>query len=358
MSVIAFVLGTTAEAIKIKAVYQGLQNNGIQTTLWSTNQQAAELPKTLSVLNLDENIIGLSHRRTSLEKKFEAISWALECFRSINLIRKNRLIPDVICVQGDTMSTVIGAVAGKVLKVPVVHIEAGLRSGDWRNPFPEELNRILVSKIAKLHLAPDEIAVKNLHGSSGRVINTYGNTGIDALKAQLDSTQSLRSPADLPRCTVVLHRTELISRLDLFKATLLTLNKMSNLFEITMTIDVPSSAALQHIENSSEPVNIQFRVLPKLPFPEFVELLANTDLVVTDSGGLQEECCRLGLPCLVFREKSERVDGLGKNAVLTGLNPNNLFELAQNWRLLQREPSWPEISPSSISVDEILALLN
>jgi UDP-N-acetylglucosamine 2-epimerase (non-hydrolysing) len=248
-----------------------------------------------------------------------------------------------------------------MLSLPVVHIEAGLRSGDWRNPFPEEMNRRIVSRIAILHLAPNYEAVKNLLKQKGIVVNTFGNTGIDALKDMLQrvSHKNHKELEKKTNVTVVLHRTELLSKKVLFADTLLFLEDLALEFRVTMTLDVPSSLALSDLKNARSIENLKnLNLVPKLNFPDFVELLARADFVITDSGGLQEECAILGIPCFIHREVSERLDGIGENAELTGMSVFKLRELTNNWEQYRRPTRWPASSPSKVSARAILGVLN
>ena len=361
MRSVAFVLGTTAEAIKIESVVKALEEIEVKCEIWSTEQQATEFSSTIASLLLKPSSEILSSQQLSIKTKWDACSWALSCLNGIRRLTKRRrtTLPDAIVVQGDTMSTVIGAIAGKILRVPVVHIEAGLRSGDWRSPFPEELDRRIVGKLARLHLAPDECAAANLASSKGRVVVTNGNTGIDSLRLRFHDLRESRKPNELPNITVVLHRTELLSKRDVHSATMNLLGELNDSFNVTMTLDAPSSQALLRFKGDHPGwSDFGVNVIPKQTFPKFVELLASTDLVITDSGGLQEECARLGLPCFVHREVSERTDGLGSNAILTGMNVEKLRELVSNWQAFQRPVSWPIDSPSRICASEIKQLVD
>ena len=363
MKTVAFVVGTTAEIIKVSGVAKELSALGVRFEIWSTQQQAGELDGTLSVFFTNPSTTRLSKSRKSLAKKRHVIPWIVTNLYSVFKLKSSRAesLPDAIVVQGDTLSTVIGAIAGRMLSLPVVHIEAGLRSGDWRNPFPEEMNRRIVSRIAILHLAPNYEAVKNLLKQKGIVVNTFGNTGIDALKDMLQrvSHKNHKELEKKTNVTVVLHRTELLSKKVLFADTLLFLEDLALEFRVTMTLDVPSSLALSDLKNARSIENLKnLNLVPKLNFPDFVELLARADFVITDSGGLQEECAILGIPCFIHREVSERLDGIGENAELTGMSVFKLRELTNNWEQYRRPTRWPASSPSKVSARAILGVLN
>lgn len=363
MKTVAFVVGTTAEVIKVSGVAKELNNLGVKFEIWSTQQQAGELDVTLSVFFTNPSTTRLSKSSKSLAKKSHVIPWIVANLYSVFKLWSSRAgsLPDAIVVQGDTLSTVIGALAGRVLSLPVVHIEAGLRSGDWRNPFPEEINRRLVSRIARLHLAPNFNSANNLFEHKGIVVNTFGNTGVDALREMQQRVvgKNYENLEKKTSVTVVLHRTELLSKKDVFADTISFLEELALEFNVTMTLDVPSSIALSELKNTGTIKNLKNLIsVPKLNFPDFVELLARADFVITDSGGLQEECAILGIPCFIHREVSERLDGIGQNAELTGMSVVKLRELTNNWEQYKRPASWPTSSPSKISARAILGILN
>jgi UDP-N-acetylglucosamine 2-epimerase (non-hydrolysing) len=360
---VAFVVGTTAEVIKVSGVAKELSALGVKFEIWSTQQQASELDLTLSVFFTNPSTTRLSKSSKSLAKKSHVIPWIVANLYSVFKLKSSRAdsLPDAIVVQGDTLSTVIGAIAGRVLSLPVVHIEAGLRSGDWRNPFPEEINRRIVSRIARLHLAPNVNSAKNLFKHEGIIVNTFGNTGIDALRdihqgVECNKYEHLEKRINV---TVVLHRTELLSKKDLFVDTISFLEELALEFNVTMTLDVPSSIALSESKNAGKIKNLKnLNSVPKLNFPDFVKLLARADFVITDSGGLQEECAILGIPCFIHREVSERLDGIGENAELTGMSVVKLRELTNNWEQYKRPTKWPVSSPSKVSARAILGILS
>lgn len=362
MKTVAFVVGTTAEIIKVSGVAKELSALGVRFEIWSTQQQAGELDVTLSVFFTNPSTIMLSKSSKSLAKRSQVIPWIVANLYSIFKLKSSRAVslPDAIVVQGDTLSTVIGAIAGRVLSLPVVHIEAGLRSGDWRNPFPEEINRRVVSRIARLHLVPNFDAFRNLFEHKGTVVNTFGNTGIDALRdmhqrVECNNYEYLEKKINV---TVVLHRTELLSKKDVFADTITFLEELAVEFNVTITLDVPSSIALSELKNAGTIKNLKnLNTVPKLNFPDFVELLARADFVITDSGGLQEECAILGIPCFIHREVSERLDGIGENAKLTGMSVVKLRELTNNWEQYRRPTRWPKSSPSKVSACAILGIL-
>jgi UDP-N-acetylglucosamine 2-epimerase (non-hydrolysing) len=226
--------------------------------------------------------------------------------------------PDAVVVQGDTTTTLAGALAGYYHRVPVAHVEAGLRTGDRYSPFPEELNRRLVSQLATLHLAPTPAAAARLlaEGVAPVEVVVTGNTVVDALLYALEhptppSEASLRAALDdgRPVLLVTAHRRESWGeRLAEIGKAIADLASSEPELLIVFPIhrnEVVRQAILPSVEGLSNVV-----VVEPLPYGEFVALLSRAWAVLTDSGGIQEEAPTLGKPVLVLRPATERPEGV------------------------------------------------
>jgi UDP-N-acetylglucosamine 2-epimerase (non-hydrolysing) len=219
---------------------------------------------------------------------------------------------------------VVGALIGRWLGASVGHIEAGLRSGKLLHPFPEELDRRITGRLADIHFAPGREAIANLEGARGTVVDTTYNTVLDSLRL-VPAAVDVGLGTLPPRFGVVsLHRFELTRNR----------RRLTGVFEALArrAADVPVFAVTDPLVSASlrehgleELFDSQSLIrLPKLPYQQFVALLREASFVVTDSGGLQEECAYLDVPCLVHRATSERQDGIGRNVVVSGLDLNVL----------------------------------
>jgi UDP-N-acetylglucosamine 2-epimerase (non-hydrolysing) len=226
----------------------------------------------------------------------------------------------LMVVHGDTFTTVLGALMGHALGAPVAHIEAGLRSGDWRNPFPEELDRLITSRLAQIHLAPGAHAVANLRAIKvrGQIVDTDGNTIRDALELVPARTPPIELP-DRQFGLVSLHRFELISKPNIFRAILELLREASRRTPM-LFIDHPVTAAAITAHGLDAMFDDRFRRVARQRYFPFIALLKASIFLVTDSGGSQEECAQLGHPCLVHRATTERPDGLGESVVLSRMD--------------------------------------
>jgi UDP-N-acetylglucosamine 2-epimerase (non-hydrolysing) len=214
--------------------------------------------------------------------------------------------PDVVLVEGDTTSTLGGALVGYLEGIPVAHQEAGLRSGDLSCPWPEEGWRMAVSRLASYHFAPTTANVANLldEGVAGCVYHT-GNTSIDALRFI-----GARKTSGGPDIVVELHRRESIGE-PLHRA-LQAVRRLAHTYDVKVLCHpnpAVRSIVREHFPDACD----------GLPYREFVSLIGSARLVLSDSGGLQEECSYLGVPMLVAREKTERHEAVECGAsVLVG----------------------------------------
>ena len=226
-----------------------------------------------------------------------------------------------------------GAIAAFYQKVPVGHVEAGLRTYDLGSPFPEELNRQVTSKIARLHFAPTVENKQNLlkEGISESSISITGNTGIDALKWVLRNTRPVdfKFPFDLQKFRIILvtgHRREnfgegLLQICEALKTIALKQPDVQIVYPVHLNPNVikPVNRILSNLQN--------IHLLEPLEYPQFVHLMNHSTLILTDSGGVQEEAPSIGKPVLVMRDTTERPEAvLSGNVKLVGANQQKIVD--------------------------------
>jgi UDP-N-acetylglucosamine 2-epimerase (non-hydrolysing) len=354
---VIFVYGTTGELIKIVPLLKIIPRQ--QYILINTVQQANQLPKLQEQFGIkDDFLLGYGYKGRDLENYFQAIRWlpivSWNFFRlrkKIKLAIKNQPpSKNILIVHGDTNTTVVGSFFGKLLRLKVAHIEAGLRSFDLLHPFPEEINRRIASKLVRVHFAPGDQPVKNLSRAKGIVVNTMYNTVKDSLNL-VQNIKTIELPDNLPKHygIVSIHRNELLSN----KRALLEFLQVLN----TPDLSEPKLVFLDHpvtrerlralnYDHYLEKENIVR--IPKLDYPRFLKLLSQAKFVLTDSGGLQEECTYLNIPCVVHRKVTERLEGLGTNVELTGLDAAEVPKILKVLLKRTKKINYDETSPTTI----------
>jgi UDP-N-acetylglucosamine 2-epimerase (non-hydrolysing) len=356
--VILVVFGTTGELIKLAPVLLGLDERRHPYVLATTGQQVQQIPSFLDQFGLRQPDVWLARGAHGRDLRVNSdipgwlatvtSSWLRQRRRLRRTLRDGPGRP-LVLVHGDTMTTVLGSIMGKSLRTTVAHIESGLRSYDLRHPFPEELNRKAATALSRLHYAPGGWAASNVRGD---VVDTGSNTIRDSLALVRDEPPPIDVP-DRPFGVVSLHRFELLNSRRLLTETVDVLAEAAGATPL-LFIDHPvTTAALERFGLASRFDGISFRRIPRLRFFDFVRVERRAAFVVTDSGGSQEECYYLDLPCLVHRVKTERREGLRENALLSGMSADILRDfLAAPARFRRRSPL-PAASPSDVIVRDL-----
>ncbi|WDV46078.1 UDP-N-acetylglucosamine 2-epimerase (non-hydrolyzing) [Clostridiaceae bacterium M8S5] len=324
------VFGTRPEAIKMAPIIKAMNKEyKVENKVCVTAQHRELLDQVLDIFDIkpdyDMNIF--EHGQTLTQITSRALKGLEE------IIKKEQ--PDVLLVQGDTTTVFAGALAGFYHKIKIGHVEAGLRSGDMYSPYPEEMNRKLTGVLSNYHFAPTESSKENLikEGYPEEIIYVTGNTCIDALfetvKEDYIFKSDLLNKIDFENKKVILmtaHRNENIGK------------PMHNIF-----------SAVKEIVNDNEDVEVVFAMHPNpkmrdiarmyldnmdrvhlidaLDYEQNVNLMAKCYMVVTDSGGIQEEAPSLGKPILVLRKETERPEGIiAGTAKLSGIEKDKIYD--------------------------------
>lgn len=307
---VAVVMGTRPEAIKMAPVVHALRDcpRSFETIVVATAQHRQMLDQVLSIFGITPDVdLDLMRKDQSLSELAARVLTTMD-----HTLRELR--PDLLMVQGDTTTVLATAIAAFHLQIPVAHVEAGLRSHDLRNPFPEEMNRRQTSVVTSLHLAPTPLARRELirEGTSAQHIAVTGNTVVDALDQLLRAPFDLNgSPiADIPfdghRVLVVTsHRRESWGQ-DLENTCFALRDLVERFPDLLVVYPVHlnpnvQTTVLRILEGAP-----RIRLLPPLDYFTFVNLMRRCHLILTDSGGVQEEAPTLGKPLLVLRKLTER----------------------------------------------------
>jgi UDP-N-acetylglucosamine 2-epimerase (non-hydrolysing) len=326
------VFGTRPEAIKMAPVVHALQNapRSFQSIICVSAQHRAMLDQVLDVFGLraDHDL----DLMTAGQSPAEVTARVLE--RLPPLLRQIK--PDVLLVQGDTMTTFGAAFAAYLERIPSGHVEAGLRTGNRYQPFPEEMNRVMTSRLASIHFAPTTQARAALlaEGIAPGDVHLTGNTVIDALLETVRQDYSFRSPrlASLdPRRRLVLvttHRRESFGAP--LRSTCAALRELAGQFpDLQFVLPVhPNPEVKETVERLLCDLPGMYLIEP-VDYVEFVHLMNRSYLVLTDSGGVQEEAPSLGKPVLVLREVTERPEGVDAGtAVVVGTDRERIVKVA------------------------------
>jgi UDP-N-acetylglucosamine 2-epimerase (non-hydrolysing) len=360
---IAIAYGTTGELIKLAPVLQRLEHQRVPLLRLCTGQQVEQIPTMLADFGLSQPDIWLARgsRGRDLERIADLPPWVFDV--GLNFARHRREIVSQLratteplwMVHGDTMTTVLGALMGRSLRIPVAHVEAGLRTGSLRTPFPEEFNRRATAKLAKIHFAPGGLAVENLRaeGIRGDIVNTGHNTVYDnLLMIPAGLAPGIQVP-DEPFGLVSLHRQELLYNRDELGAILRLLRDSAERRPLLFVDHVITAAAVDSAGLGGMFDAERFVRIPRQRYFPFLSLLKTSSFMVTDAGGSQEECAFLGHPCLIHRAVTDRDVGLDGPVVLSRMDPDTVRKFLEDpVRLRTKPPSLGE-SPS----DRILRFL-
>jgi UDP-N-acetylglucosamine 2-epimerase (non-hydrolysing) len=314
---IAVIIGTRPEAIKTAPVIRELRTRpSFEVTVIATAQHREMLDQTLSLFNITPDIdLNLMLPGQSLAQISSRIMQHMDA-------ALDRLRPDMIMVQGDTTTVFISALVAFYRRIPVVHIEAGLRSHDLENPFPEEANRRLASVIADVHCAPTDHAKQELlrEGADGSRIIVCGNTVVDALEATMAQPFSFSGTAlehivaEPGRIVLVTcHRRESLgSGLEQIFSGLRDLVERFPDIRIVYPVHLNPNVRMT-AEKMLARVD-RIHLTAPLDYLTFVNLMKRSSLILTDSGGMQEEAPTLQKPILVLRRVTERPEAFRDGA--------------------------------------------
>ena len=326
---ILFVFGTRPEAIKLSPVIRWMRaNTDVRVRVCVTAQHRDMLDQVLSVFDIrpDYDLGAMRHGQT-LAQVTARILADLE-----PILQRDR--PGIVVVQGDTTTTFCGALAAFYGRVPVAHVEAGLRTGDRTQPFPEEINRVLVTRLADLHFAATPWAAGNLtaEGIDPRTVSITGNSGIDALLDVASRLEcgKIRAERDWPmidggrkRIVVTAHRRESFGAG--FEEICTALSTLAARGDVQVVYPVHPNPSV------SEPVRARLQghrnivLTEPLDYVSFINLMRRASVLLTDSGGVQEEAPSLGKPVLVMRDKTERPEAVDAGtATLVGANASRI----------------------------------
>ncbi|GJM26012.1 MAG: UDP-N-acetylglucosamine 2-epimerase [Phycisphaerae bacterium] len=315
---VSFIFGTRPEAIKLAPLIHAIREDGeLQSHVCVTGQHQSMLTQVMDAFSIEPDVnLNLMTANQSLAAFSSRALRAIENYLEVEE-------PDLVMVQGDTSTVMCAALAAFYRKIPVGHVEAGLRTGNRYSPFPEEMNRVLTTQLAELHFAPTEGARDHLisAGVAPKNITVTGNTIVDALEMAQEMVRANPpviegldlnlAACDSGRRIVLItgHRRENFG--DEFEEICQAILELSRKFP-----DVDFIYPVHLNPNVQEPVyrilsgRENIKLISPVGYLQFVALMARSTLILTDSGGIQEEAPSLGKPVLVMRDSTERPEGI------------------------------------------------
>jgi len=342
---IMVVFGTRPEAIKMCPVVKELRSRTeLDTIVCVTGQHREMLDQVLGAFSVAPDYdLSIMKEKQNL---FDIAASILEKMKGV----LEAVRPDVVLVHGDTSTTFVTALSCFYLQIPVGHVEAGLRTYNIYSPFPEEFNRQAVSLIARYHFAPTEVSKVNLisEGKDPATIYVTGNTAIDALKTTVraDYSHPELDWAEGSRLIMITaHRRENLGQpmRNMFRAIRRTVDEYP---DVKAIYPVHLNPVVREIAQEILSGCDRIRLIEPLDVLDFHNFLARSYLILTDSGGIQEEAPSLGKPVLVMRDITERPEGIAAGTLkLVGTDEKRIFDTFK--LLLENEEEYKKMSQAS-----------
>lgn len=323
---VMLVFGTRPEAIKMCPLVNELKSrDSLETSVCVTGQHRQMLDQVLNAFSVipDYDLSIMKERQTL----FDVTTNILTSIRDV----LEKVKPDVVLVHGDTSTTFAAALACFYMQIPVGHVEAGLRTYDILSPYPEEYNRQAVGIISTYHFAPTELSKKNLlrEGKKEETIFVVGNTAIDALKTTVKAdyqNRHLEWAEDSRLIMITAHRRENLGEpmQHMFRAIRRVMEEHS---DVKAIYPIHMNPAVREKAERELAGCDRIRIIEPLDVLDFHNFLNRAYLILTDSGGIQEEAPSLGKPVLVMRNTTERPEGIAAGTLkLVGTDEGNIYK--------------------------------
>lgn len=345
MKKIMLVFGTRPEGIKMCPLINELKKRqNIETIVCVTGQHREMLKQVLDTFNVvpDYDLDIMKNKQTLFDVTTNILSKIKNVLEEVN--------PDVVLVHGDTTTTFVTSLACFYLQIPVGHVEAGLRTYNIYSPFPEEFNRQAVGIISKYNFAPTEMAKNNLVNEGKKIENIYvtGNTAIDALKTTVKPDYNhpeLDWAKDSRLILITAHRRENLGEpmRHMFRAIKRVMDEHK---DVKAIYPIHMNPVVRDIANSILGDDDRIHIIEPLDVLDFHNFLARSYLILTDSGGIQEEAPSLGKPVLVMRDTTERPEGVKAGTLkLVGTEETTIY--SEFSKLLSDQSEYERMSHAS-----------
>lgn len=359
---ITCIIGTRAQLIKMAPVLREFEARNCPYHLVLTGQHNETMDELLAQFEVSTKPVRL-RLGVDITGIGQMAIWFVQTLGALISHRRELLsaTQNVFVVHGDTFSTLLGAIAGRLLGVKVAHVESGLRSFKLFHPFPEELTRIAVFWLADIAYCPNSWAMGNLSSYRLEKINSRQNTLLDAVRFAIGQPPHEQSFCEYAQYGVVsIHRFENIFDRSKFARILDLLEIMALNRPLIFVLHPATRKRLEHF-NLMGRITRNPRFVPRnrMGYIPFLQLLTKSSFVVTDGGSNQEELSYLGIPTLLMRRATERTEGLNANVVISNFDEKKVREFMHN---LRRVPpidlSAERAMPSQVIVDHLIHTSN
>lgn len=366
---IYMVLGTRAQTIKMAPVMRELEAQKIPFTILYTQQHKVTITDLLENFDIKTKPISIIERQDEAKTIKLFAGWLIQIILiTLNPFSAKKIFTQgkgLILTHGDTATTSWSAVYGRLHGQKVMHIESGLRSFNLTNPFPEEIQRLISFRFSNYYVAPNEWALNNLKKYKGVKINSQANTMYESLtyiikKKNPEILSKLKKEFKLPEkyALVSIHRYENIFKEERFKEILVLLEKISKDINLVFVLHPPTEKQLEKTGLGEKlKQNNKIQLIPRQDFQNFAYITDLAEFVITDGGSNQEELSYMGKPTILFREYTERTEGLGENIVLSKFDHKLIFDFVKNYQNYLRKPLNLKVTPSKMIVKFVISLI-
>ena len=345
------IIGTKAQLVKMAPVMLELDRQKVSYKFVLTGQHKETMSDLISSFSLQQPDLILFDVHES-DTPTKLLSWLMSCTSNAWRLRASLKKSKGFIVHGDTLSTLWGALFARALKVKVIHIEAGLRSYNYFNPFPEEIIRVIVTRLAHVLFAGGLWAKGNIKENSRQlIVNTKFNTIMDSLRFAIKQNNNEELIAEKASGFIVVsvHRAENIlsgKQFDVIMRYIISATKKTN---VKLVLHPITRKKIKDSGWQKELVAHGVELIPRMTYVKFMQLLSDSNGLLTDGGSNQEEAALIGLPCLLLRKHTERTEGLDSNVILSKLD-NNIIEHFLNdvTEVKWTHKKLPDVSPSEI----------
>lgn len=356
---IHFVIGTRAQLFKMAPIMIECKERGYNWRWIYTAQHKETIEQTLKTFGLPEPDYTVVKWDTEAKTLSKMGVWLFRVM--FGLFRGRKILggytgkKHIVLTHGDTITTWWAALLGKLYRNKVMHVEAGLRSHKLFDPFPEEINRIITGRLTDYHICPGQSSVDNLKKYRGKKINTTFNTQADTIAFGLDHCDNAEVKMPNKKYVVVsIHRYENIFNKERLQHIAHLLEVVAEKLQLQFVLhpatvnQISKTGVRKQLED-----NPNIELVPRLEYLPFVKLIKNSEFVISDGGGNQEELYFMGKPTLLFRNATERPDELGKTAVLSMMDEKVVREFLKEYKKYIQKRIIVKNSPSKMITDEL-----